>query len=232
MKPMIGWAATLAGWLALGLSLGSVAGCGGDGGAQGGDGGAGAGAQGGEGAGTACEIDGGGAGNPAPSACKQPFLSFADVSDGDHLLSLSLPQAPQSPIVFLANVWTPGGSCPTEIGMDVTPLDKKDRKTPVGPEQALGLVSLGSQGGFVFEVAQLDVPKEANTIVSITMQMAVTLAGHACGDGSFLCGTMSGQVITPKVSVNDSTFALQRITDPEAYPAPVINCALAPADPL
>jgi hypothetical protein len=234
MKPICGRAAALVGWFAVNMA-GLIA-CGGDGGAQGGTGEGGAGAQGGTGeggGGGACDPGGSGAGNPAPSECSTTYLPLGSAAAaGDYLLSLSFPQDPSSPTLFLAKISASAAGCAGGIGMSVTALDKTDRKTPVGEAQDLGTAPLGPDGGFVFEVPALVIPAKAFTIAPIEATVTATLAGHACGDSSFLCGILSGTVVSPKVSMDGSTFALQRITDPQTYPDPVLNCAQDPADPL
>lgn len=168
-----------------------------------------------------------------PTACPDAYVPLsAGEGDGQYLLVLSPTQAPESPILFLAEVTTPEVGGDVTLGMTVTPLDKTDRKTPVGDPQTFEPTAIDGTGKLEYKLDLLAVPGKANTVAPIDVEANIVLTGNVCGDGSFVCGDVTGSTVAPKVSLDGSTFTFMHIDDPAKYPHPVIDCEETAAKPL
>lgn len=168
-----------------------------------------------------------------PTACPDAYSPLAPgAGDGQYLIVLSATQAPDTPILFVGEVTTPAIGADVGIGFTITPLDKTDRTTKVGDAQTFEPTVIDGSGKLEYTLNGLKVPAKANTVAPIDVEANVVLAGNVCGDGSFVCGDVTGAVITPKVSLDGSTFTFMRVEEEGKYPDPVVNCAEDAAAPL
>jgi hypothetical protein len=161
---------------------------------------------------------------PPPGECGQTVLSV----NGEFFFALSSQLAKKKPITFLAQLTTDAGG----LSMNLQPLDKTDRSTPVGPAVDVGPYPI-VDGRFTAALPLLEVPGAANPISPADIKAQITLVGSVCAD--FICGTVEGQVIEPLMIALDpvnSRFTMERVITPGDYPdPPQINCAGDLADP-
>ncbi|AUX26178.1 uncharacterized protein SOCEGT47_067390 [Sorangium cellulosum] len=172
--------------------------------------------------------EGGGAGGDAPCA-----LPEAGAADGDFLFSLSAYLSPRTPIVFLAKLATEARDGGLGFSLRFQPLEAADRRTPTGTPVDVGPYEAGADGAFTAALPTITVPGNANPISGSDLEATITLTGSLCAPADFVCGDVTGTVARPlRLDLADSTFAMDRITDPTSYPAPVIDCERRPALPL
>lgn len=148
---------------------------------------------------------------------------------GTFRLALSINQAPEKPILYsthLTSLVGPGGA--TVLSLSATPLDSKDRVTPVGPPVNITTDGLTTN---VFHIppTTVSVPAAANSVAGVDIEANVELLGEFCGVTDFYCGSLDGQVTVPiTVDLTGSTFVLEAITTPEIH----IDCNKTVAAPL
>ena len=168
-----------------------------------------------------------------PTACPDVYSPLTPGGgDGQYLIVLAPVQGPDNPILFAGAVTTPAIGSDVGIGFTITPLDKTDRKTTVGEAQTFEAAVVDGSGAFELKMDGVKVPKEANTVAPINVEANIVLAGNVCGDATFSCGDVTGAVVTPKVSLDGSTFTFMRVEKEGTFPDPVINCNEDPALPL
>lgn len=207
------------------------AGLGGGGGSAGSAGSGAGGASGSAGTGGGGGAAGAGGAAGSAGACAVPAPGALD---GEYLFTLSFPIKPESPLVFLAKVSSQSGfGGGTEMTWKLEPLDRIDRKTPVGGLWIPEPIAISSTGTIDINPPLADVPGEANPISGSDMSFDLSrLLGTFCGTGSFYCGTADGTITKPiSLNVDASTWTLQKIESAAVYPAPLINCAKQPAGP-
>ncbi|WP_437621072.1 hypothetical protein [Sorangium sp. So ce1151] len=160
-------------------------------------------------------------------------LPEAGAPDGDFLFSLSAYLNPQAPIVFLSTLTSEARDDGLSISLSFQALEAADRKTPTGTPVDVGPYEVSADGQFTAELPTIVVPGNANPISGSELEATITLSGALCAPADFVCGDVTGTVTRPlSLDLKGSTFAMQRITDPDSYPAPVINCDKKPARPL
>jgi hypothetical protein len=169
----------------------------------------------------------GGAGDAGPCTVAPGSVS------GQYVLALSVTLAPKKPIVSLLTVTTPEFMGGTGIAFDAQPLGAADRSTPVGDAVSLGPFAVGQTGIWRGDLSDLHVSGEANSITGGDITADVILDGSLCGDDTFFCGTVSGNVTAPiPLDLAGSTFTLTRVNEGEALPpTPAIDCAGTLSDP-
>ncbi len=159
---------------------------------------------------------GGGAGCEVPAAGEV---------DGDFFVVLSASLTPKKPITMIAEITTSEGGGGLEMAMNLQPLLASDRRTPVGSSIDVPAFPVAEDGSYTAVAPAADIDGTANPISGNTLiNVQATLMGTLCKPAEFLCGTVSGSVETPKVTLDGSTFTMQPITDPSAYPPAYINC--------
>ncbi|WP_437926109.1 hypothetical protein WMF37_44905 [Sorangium sp. So ce291] len=160
-------------------------------------------------------------------------LPVEGAPDGDFFFSLSAYLNPQAPIVFLSTMTSEARDDGLSISLRFQALEAADRKTPTGTPVDVGPYEVSADGQFTAELPTIVVPGNANPISSNELEATITLSGALCAPADFVCGDVTGTVTRPlSLNLKGSTFAMQRITDPDSYPAPVINCDKKPARPL
>ncbi|AGP40819.1 hypothetical protein BE04_17515 [Sorangium cellulosum] len=153
--------------------------------------------------------------------------------DGEFFFNLSARISPRTPIVFVADLTTEASDGGLSFSMTFQPLEAADRRTPTGPSVDVGPYALSEDGTFAAELPTIVVPGNANPISGGELEATITLSGRLCAPADFVCGDVTGTVARPiSLDLKGSTFAMERITDPDSYPAAVINCKKDPARPL
>lgn len=176
------------------------------------------------------ENQGGSGGNDSGDGCIRPEPGAAD---GDFLFSLSAVLNRRKPILFLAGLTTEATNGGLSFSLDVQALEAADRKTPTGTPITMGPYEVNADGTFVAELPPVAVPVNGNPISKRDIEAEITLAGSLCAPANFICGDATGNLIKPlQFDLAGSTFTMQRITDPDSYPEPVLNCDKDPAAPL
>lgn len=173
----------------------------------------------------------GGLSQPAGD-CETPLPAPGE-PDGDFLMALSAKINPAKPIMFFTRLTTAAMGDGLDVTMNIQPLSAADRKTPVGNAVDVGPFHVGADAKLVADLPPLEVTGEANPLTGSDIQADVALTGNLCSPGEFICGEVTGEAIASiTVKLDGSTFTLQKITDPAAYPDILINCAMDPAGPL
>jgi len=151
---------------------------------------------------------------------------------GQFIFALSAVVAPDTPILFLADVSSVPDANGTALTIGFQPLSAADRTTPVGSPVSVGPFPIAADGAFQAALPPLVVAAEANPITGAEIEAQVTLNARICGAGDFYCGTVSGRVSRPiDLDLSGSTFAMERVSG--ALPAqPLIDCNRTPAAPL
>ena len=145
---------------------------------------------------------------------------------GDYLFVLSVSASPSTPIVLKTSLTTPADDGGTGLSFNAQPLAASDRTTPVGDPLTLGPFPVDPNGNFTASLSGLHVAGAANPITSGDITADLTLSGNLCGDGSFFCGTASGDATAPiMLSLSGSTFTLTKLTSSGIPTQPKINCA-------
>jgi hypothetical protein len=163
------------------------------------------------------------------AACVIPTAD--DVKD-PYLFALSANVLTTKPIVCLGTLTITKGANGPEISFSLQPLVSKDRRTPTGDPIVGGPYPIHADGSFEADFGGIKVNGEANPISGSSLETTAKLTGGPgtiCKPADFMCGAVSGQVTVP-ASINlaegkGSKFTFQRITDPNQYPAPMIDCA-------
>ncbi|XXY54100.1 hypothetical protein WME91_23510 [Sorangium sp. So ce269] len=175
----------------------------------------------------------GGGGSDGSGGGGGSCLPEAGAPDGDFLFSLSAYLNPQAPIVFLSTLTSEARDGGLSISLSFQALEAADRKTPTGTAVDVGPYEVSADGQFIAELPTIVVPGNANPISGSELEATITLSGALCAPTDFVCGDVTGTVTRPlSLDLKGSTFAMQRITDPDSYPEPVINCDKKPARPL
>lgn len=148
-------------------------------------------------------------------------------ADGDYFFTLAAKINKKKPLALLAKLTTQAMGAGVTFKLDLQPLLAADQKTPTGvPFNGLGPYAVASDGSFTAALPELTVPGNGNPVTGTDLVATVTLAGHLCGKGDFICGDVTGNVTKPlPLDLKGSSFTLQRITDPTKYPTPLIDCA-------
>jgi hypothetical protein len=154
--------------------------------------------------------------------------------EGQYLLAISVTLAPTKPILTLTDLTTPTLGAGTGLSFDAQPLSAADRRTPVGQKVALGPFPVDQNGAYRAQIPNLQVTGAANPVTGGDIAASVVLTGSLCGDKSFFCGNVTGNVTKPvPLNLDGSTFTLSRVDSAAALPArPAIDCAGNLADPL
>jgi hypothetical protein len=157
----------------------------------------------------------------------------AGAIDGDYFMALSAKVSRKKPLTFLAKVTTTAAGDSIAVSMSIQPLLAADRRTPVGPAIDVGPYPVAADGTMIAALPELTVAGEANPISGSQLTATITLEGRICEPADFVCGPMSGNATEPlAIDLDGSTWTMQKVTDPAMYPPALINCELAPADPL
>ena len=170
---------------------------------------------------------GGGGGAPA---CEVPV---AGEVDGDYIFALSAKIAKKKPVLFLTTLTTADDNGTLTMSLHMQALTATDRKTPIGDIIDIGPSPVEADGSFKIDFPTIQTPGAANPVSGSLLESTVTIASSLCKPADFICGDVTGNLTKPLAipDLTGSTFTMQRITDPAAYPDPVINCAKDPADP-
>ncbi len=153
-------------------------------------------------------------------------LPMAGAADGDFFYALSPSFGPTTPIVFLATVTSTDGASGLDISMSLQPLSAMDRMTAVGDPIVFNYTA-GMDGSFMSAPQTIAVAGAANPLTGTDITAEnVVLSGSFCTPAEFLCGSVAGEVTAPvMLSLENSTFTMQRVTGPADYPEPPqINC--------
>lgn len=185
------------------------------------------------------DFDGGTTCDPVIGACSTECTTVgAGVIDGKFFFTLSASIADDIPLVFSADVTTSDNAGTLEMTWVLQPLEKADRKTPVGDPITLGPMPV-TDGGLKFIAEGVGVEGPANPISGSPIETeALTLlscppemaggAGGLCELSDFYCGTIpTGTVTKPAVlDIGGSTWTMVRVESDADYPEPPpINCA-------
>ncbi|MBI5534755.1 MAG: hypothetical protein HY898_18660 [Deltaproteobacteria bacterium] len=153
--------------------------------------------------------------------------------DDKYLFALSANVLPKKPIVCVGTLTITQGASGPEISFSLQPVLSTDRRTPTGTPLVAGPVPINADGSFVADFGGIKVNGNANPISGSDLETTSTVLtggpGALCKPADFICGAVTGQVIVP-ATINlgegvGSKFTLQRITDPNQYPPPMIDCA-------
>ncbi len=159
--------------------------------------------------------------------CPDAYLSPApgDI-DGDYFMTLLTSVNTSKPLFVLAKVTTEAQGDGLGLAMNLQFLDKNDRTTPVGTALDAAAVPVGTDGSFELDLPDLQIPAAANALAPVDATGSLHYTGNICGDGSFICGDLSGtaNALGNTYDLTGSTFTIQRITDPAAYPEPLLDC--------
>ncbi len=153
--------------------------------------------------------------------------------DGDYLLAMSAKPKPASPFLFRMSLVTQASGGNLQMQWTLQPLDRVDRKTPVGAPIAFPPSVVGNDGLIDVDLPPIDVPGQANPIsgTDITADVA-SMRGAFCDASGFHCGDLDGALTKPiPLSIDGSTWTIQKFQDPTATPSPVIDCQKTPAGP-
>mgnify|MGYP003498400128 FL=1 len=158
--------------------------------------------------------------------------------DGDYLFSLAAVLDHVKPMLFRAKVTTEAGGGATTMRWNLQGLKWDDRKTLVGtafdiPAAADAPFQLGADGTFSTKLPLLTVVGEANPFSHTQVSAQVSLTGKFCGAGDFFCGTAEGTLPDlGDLSLNGSTWTLEKVTGTDYPEPPHINCKQALALPV
>lgn len=153
--------------------------------------------------------------------------------DGDYVMVLSAKLSPKKPIVMSAALTSADDGGKLSVTMHLQPLLATDRATPVGAAIDPPAFTVADDGSFTMDVPSTDIDGTANPITGNTLTgVAAQVVGTMCAPADFICGTVTGTVTTPPVSLDGSTFTLQPIADPASPPETFINCNKDLANPL
>lgn len=172
---------------------------------------------------------------PAPKGdCPDAYIAPqpGDI-DGDFFQTLLTSVNVEKPLYLLTTVTTSDLDGGLGLAIKLQPLDKVDRKTPIGDPLDVPAVAVGEDGKFTIDIPELVIPAAANSLAAVAATATVKYEGNVCGDGSFICGDVSGEAgaLGQTFDLTGSTFTFQRITDPASYPDPVLNCEETPFVP-
>lgn len=173
---------------------------------------------------------GGAAGAAGAAPCVVPSPGEMD---GDYLFALSAKVKPEAPLLFTNKVTTTASGSDLSMQWTLQGLDRFDRKTPVGDPIVLDPTVIGSDGTIDIALPPLNVTGQANPISGSNITAEVkSLRGSFCNTDGFYCGQVDGDVTKPiPLNINGSTWSMQKIDDPNAYPPPVLDCKKTPAGP-
>ena len=164
--------------------------------------------------------------------------------EGQYLFVVSTVLSPKKPILSLLEVKAVTKGERLELMQRDRPLSLEDRKTPVGPFGPWRSSLVQADGGYrtdsinivtpgAADAVQPGVESESNLEFYGTVPLTQSPLGEPEEPILFWCGKADGMLLRPiQQSLDGSTFAVMRITDPDAYPSPVLNCAMDPAEPL
>lgn len=180
--------------------------------------------------GTAGAGGAGGAGGQDAGACTVPT---AGEIDGEYLFALSAvvnknKSNKNRPIMVHNTVTTKDSGGSLAMDWSLQPLDKDDRKTPVGAPLAINDIVIGADGTFDVDPAELDVNGAANPLSGSDITADISsLKGSVCNLGGFYCGTVAGDVSKPlTLSLAGTTWTMEKI-EGGVYPEPPkIDCAM------
>jgi hypothetical protein len=148
-------------------------------------------------------------------------------SDGLYLFAVSTVIAPGTPFQFLATVEAPD---PAVWSLELQPLTL-DVGSVISPRQPIGEPLKFTEipvtdDAFALDLGLLDFLGQTNPVtgsdITAELQLAATIQS-----GNFFCGTVTGMVLVPlEASLDGSTFAAVKISDPAALPTDVtLDCA-------
>lgn len=148
-------------------------------------------------------------------------------SSGLYLLAVSTIISPQLPLQFLATV---DAADPALWDLSLQPLaldqgQTGSPQTPVGDPLVFDDVAV-VDGGFTIDFGETLLPGQTNPITGSDITATITMSGTVV-DPDFFCGLVGGLVTMPLMtSIDGSTFAAVRVTDPGSLPDAIpINCA-------
>jgi hypothetical protein len=180
--------------------------------------------------------DGGGGGGGEP-------LKPAQL-DGTYLWVISTNLAPTKPVVYEVELTAAAvpGSTDLNLTLRQRALACSDRKTPVEEFGAAQEARVAATGAYTSDPVNTVVPAEANPPLGCSSpgDSTVTFTGTIANPATeadplapvdFWCGKISGSALNGALPLSGD-FTVTRITDPDNYPAVVINCKKDPADPL
>lgn len=171
----------------------------------------------------------GGAGGQDAGACTVPSVGEID---GDYLFALSAiingdPANKNRPIMVLNTVTTKDVGGSLFMDWSLQPLNRDDRKTPVGAPLAIKDIAIDAVGKFDVDPAELDVNGAANPLTGsdITADLS-SIKGSICDLDGFYCGSVAGDVSKPfTISLSGSTWAMEKIENGLYPEPPKIDCA-------
>jgi len=178
------------------------------------------------------QIEGGTSDGPQGDGAPCVLPGPDDVKD-PYLFALSANVLTTKPIVCLGTVTITQGANGPEATFSLQPLLSKDRRTPTGDPLKAGPTPINADGSFVADFGGIKVNGDANPISGSALETTSTVVtggpGAFCKPADFICGAVSGQVTVPAtINLSDgkgSKFTFQRVTDPNNYPKPMIDCA-------
>lgn len=151
-------------------------------------------------------------------------------ADGDYLFALSASLDPPKAFALAGALVTHAGE-PLTVDLNLQPLAKEDRMTPVGDPLVFTGLPVNADGTFEWDLGDIVLVNAANPISEFDVSATVQLHGGLCGGDNlgFICGDVTGVVTEPlnNFDLVGSTFTMQRFDGD--IPAPVINCAKEPA---
>lgn len=172
---------------------------------------------------------------PAPPGdCPEAYIApQAGEIDGAFFQTLLTSVNIKKPLFLLTTVTTEAQESGLGLAISLQPLDKRDRRTPVGDPIAVPAVPVGEDGKFKIEITGMTILAAANSLAPANATADVNYDGNLCGNGSFICGDVSGSAsaLGQTFDLSGSTFTFQRVTDPESYPEPLLDCEQTPFVP-
>jgi hypothetical protein len=174
--------------------------------------------------------------------CEQPEGELPDPAQlsGQFLLSVSTTLGRDTPFVYLIDVEAERSGDRYHITMSATPLSARDRSTPVGEPSEPQTFDVEPSGCFSSPPQMFQIPGPANPILPVQATSELSFAGSVStairddeGYVTFWCGQVNGRSLTPlPMTLDGSTFAAARVTDPDNLPPVVLDCEMTPARPL
>jgi hypothetical protein len=181
----------------------------------------------------------GGAGGPDAAPSTSQTLPDPQSLSGSYLSVTSFTVSPLTPILNRLELTATRSGDDYVLSMRFQPLAFADRKTPAGPLSEPYVVLVRPDGSYESAALRFDTPGKANPMLMVDSLTDLVLRGTlgqrqegADDQVRFLCGTFSGQLITPLAQELAGTFAYLRVEEGEDYPEPAIDCDMNPAGPL
>lgn len=141
---------------------------------------------------------------PVAGECTSPL----DLS-GDYLLSVSLSASPGTPVLFRAEFTVDLGA--QTITASITAAKSADRSD--SGETYTTSSPLAADGSYSLDFGRILVPGDANFLGS---DVEADIVFEGCTSTTdFTCGAVSGDVVSPPVSLAGSTYGVDLLVNPE-----------------